>query len=38
MAMRLQSADASMAGQALPVEAGNAEVSAMVNGSVQLTR
>jgi predicted secreted protein len=38
MAMRLQSADAGMAGQPLPVEAGNAEVSAMVNGSVQLTR
>jgi predicted secreted protein len=36
--MRAQMADASMASAPLPVEAGNATVTANVNGSIQLTR
>lgn len=38
MLMRSQMADASVASAPLPVEAGNATVTANVNGSVQLTR
>ena len=38
IAMRMQAADGMVASAPLPVEAGNAEVSATASGSVQLTR